>query len=152
MRHIKAEHIAAPLLAACAIAAVIALSAHGTLQSRREAQATMHMTSGDPQRGAQAIISFGCGSCHQIAHIPGATGRVGPDLTKVAEPVYAGAVANRPEDVSHWIQDPRAMRPDTAMPDLGVDPQTARDIVAYLYLQNNIPFWRRFGAGDPARY
>jgi cytochrome c2 len=32
-----------------------------------------------------------------------------------------------------WIQEPRRVSPDTAMPDTGVTPEHARDIVAFLY-------------------
>jgi cytochrome c1 len=32
-----------------------------------------------------------------------------------------------------WIQDPQAIRPHTAMPNLHVGEEDARDIAAYLY-------------------
>jgi cytochrome c1 len=32
-----------------------------------------------------------------------------------------------------WLQDPQAIRPQTAMPNLGVGEEDARDIAAYLY-------------------
>jgi cytochrome c len=32
-----------------------------------------------------------------------------------------------------WIQHPQALSPGTAMPELGVNDQQARDIAAYLY-------------------
>jgi cytochrome c1 len=31
-----------------------------------------------------------------------------------------------------WLTSPQAVRPATAMPDLGITPQDARDIAAYL--------------------
>jgi cytochrome c1 len=34
-----------------------------------------------------------------------------------------------------WIEHPRAINPQTAMPELGVTPAQARDIAAYLYSQ-----------------
>jgi cytochrome c1 len=32
-----------------------------------------------------------------------------------------------------WIRQPREVRPGTAMPDVGLTDQEARDIAAYLY-------------------
>lgn len=89
---------------------------------------------GDPARGRTAIALYGCGSCHAIDGITGARGRVGPPLTGVAErTMIAGEVPNTPEMIVRWIRNPQAIEPGTAMPNLGVDERTARDIAAYLY-------------------
>lgn len=89
---------------------------------------------GDIQRGRQAIVDYGCGACHVIPGIRDATGRVGPRLTGFREQTYiAGHLANVPENLIRWIQDPREVAPGTAMPNLGVSEQEARDIAAYLY-------------------
>ena len=89
---------------------------------------------GDPGRGSQTIAAMGCGACHHIAGIPGANGMVGPPLDNVAERgILAGELANSPENMIRWIRDPQSVEPATAMPNLHIGEQSARDIVAYLY-------------------
>lgn len=92
------------------------------------------MPGGDAQRGAELIEVYGCPACHTIPGIRGADALVGPPLTGWSERVYiAGAVANTPENLILWLQDPQAIEPGTAMPNMGVTEQIARDIGAYLY-------------------
>jgi cytochrome c2 len=89
---------------------------------------------GDPDRGAQTIANMGCGACHHIAGIPGANGMVGPPLDNVAQRgILAGEIPNTPENMVSWIRDPQSVEPTTAMPNLHLDEQSARDVVAYLY-------------------
>ena len=86
------------------------------------------------QRGRESLAGFGCGSCHTIAGVTGARGRVGPPLTGVASrAIIAGELANTPENMVRWIRDPVAIEPNVAMPNLQVSEATARDMVAYLY-------------------
>ncbi|HTK50726.1 MAG TPA: c-type cytochrome [Gemmatimonadaceae bacterium] len=85
-------------------------------------------------RGKQSFAGFGCGSCHEIRGVRAAYGKIGPPLTGVAtRAIIAGQLANTPENMVRWIRDPQAVEPNTAMPNLGVTEQTARDMVAYLY-------------------
>lgn len=87
----------------------------------------------DPDRGAQALRLYGCVTCHVAPGIVGADQRVGPTLVGFTERRYvAGALPNTPENAIRWIVAPQEIEPGSAMPDMGVDPQTARDIVAYL--------------------
>jgi putative membrane protein len=89
---------------------------------------------GDVERGKTAISAMGCGACHTVDGVPGAHGEVGPPLTDVARrSIIAGELANTPDNMIRWIREPQAIEPYTAMPNLGVSEQTARDIVAYLY-------------------
>ena len=86
------------------------------------------------ERGRQSLAGFGCGSCHTIAGVTAAHGRVGPPLSGVASrSIIAGELANTPENMMHWIEDPPSVEPNTDMPNLGVTPAQARDIAAYLY-------------------
>lgn len=88
----------------------------------------------DAGRGRAAIVRHGCGACHVIPGIRTARGRVGPQLVDFANQMYvAGVLANVPENLVRWLQDPRGVDPLTAMPDLGVTEQEARDMAAYLY-------------------
>lgn len=89
---------------------------------------------GDPARGKQAIISYGCGACHEVPGIREAQGLVGPPLTHFASRAYiAGEVPNTADQLIRWIMVPQAIEPKTAMPVLGVSATAARDIAAYLY-------------------
>lgn len=89
---------------------------------------------GDPHRGREAVLRYGCGACHVIPGIRTATGRVGPKLEDLREQVYlAGLLPNTPENLVHWIRQPRQVDPRSAMPDLQVTEEDARDIAAYLY-------------------
>ncbi len=89
---------------------------------------------GSPQHGAAAIIRYGCFSCHEIAGIRRATGRVGLKLHDIREQMYIGGVlANSPDNMAEWLCNPRKFSPETAMPDLEVVGQDVPDITAYLY-------------------
>jgi cytochrome c2 len=88
----------------------------------------------DHERGQQIMGAYGCPSCHVIPGVRGATGKVGPPLTGVADRVYlAGRVANEPHNMIDWIRNPQKIDPQTAMPNTGVTERDARDIAAYLY-------------------
>lgn len=94
-------------------------------------------------QGAALIARYGCGSCHQIAGIPGATSQVAPPLTSYHQRSYiAGNLPNNTDNLIRWIVDPQAIEPGTAMPDLGVTPEEARHITAYLYNQPSTVFNR----------
>lgn len=89
---------------------------------------------GDPLRGTLAIQSYGCGACHVVPGIAGANSLVGPPLVAWAERRYiAGKLPNQPEFLIEWIRFPQAIEPGSAMPNMGVTEQEARDISAYLY-------------------
>lgn len=95
------------------------------------------ITGGDPGRGRQAVARYGCGGCHSIPRVPQAAGLVGPPLAGIGGRVYlAGRLENTPENMVAWIAHPRAIDPQTAMPDLGVTPRDAHDIAAFLYTLN----------------
>ena len=102
---------------------------------RPDWQAASHQIhDGDPDRGAQVMIDYGCGACHSIPGVTGARGSVGPHLDGFAERAYvAGVLPNAPGGLVRWLVDPVAHSPMTAMPDLGVTEADARDMAAYLY-------------------
>jgi cytochrome c len=86
-----------------------------------------------PARGAAAIGVYGCGSCHTIPGIRGADALVGPPLDRVASRTYiAGVMANTRDNLVRWIKDPPGVDPLTAMPNLRVNDDDARDIARYL--------------------
>jgi cytochrome c len=71
-------------------------------------------TGGNPQRGREAIVSYGCGACRSYV---------------------GGNLPNSPENLETWIRHPRQADPHAAMPELSVTEADARDIAAYLYHQ-----------------
>jgi cytochrome c1 len=92
------------------------------------------LTGGDPQRAAALIQRYGCGSCHTIPGVAGAHAVVGPPLDRFALRSYiAGHLNNDAGTLVQWIQHPRRLDDRTAMPEMGVTEQDARDIAAYLY-------------------
>jgi putative membrane protein len=92
------------------------------------------LVNADVDRGSAAIRKYGCGSCHTIPGITGAQGLVGPPLGQVASRVYiAGVLPNEPDNMIRWLENPPAVDPKTAMPNMGVSVRDARDIAAYLY-------------------
>ena len=97
------------------------------------------------QQGVQVILQRGCGSCHTIPNIPGASGTIGPNLGPHDDvpalgkrPMIAtypnGTVPNNSvDDLAKWIADPPSLKPGTTMPKLGLSPDEAAAAAAYLY-------------------
>ena len=119
------------VLAVLAAGAILALTActGGKVTSTYTVE-----TGGDAARGAQVINQFRCGACHIIPGIHDARGLVGPPLNYFAERTFVGGeVPNTPDNLVHWIESPKSIEPGTAMPELGLNEQQARDVAAYLY-------------------
>ncbi len=92
--------------------------------------------------GRRLIASYGCGSCHYIPGIPGADARIGPPLDRFYERSYiAGQLPNTWGNLIQWIQEPQQLKPGTAMPDMGITPDQAFEIAAYLYHQPSPTDW-----------
>lgn len=86
------------------------------------------------KEAAVALIQAkGCGGCHKIPGVPGAVGTVGPDLAGIgSRPKIAGVLDNNPENLKRWLLNPPAVKPGTAMPNLGLTEEEAATIAAYL--------------------
>ena len=118
---------------ACALALIVVLAAAGCAPGERTGEASL-VPGGDPKRGAEVIRARECGTCHVIPGIVGAEGYVAAPLTQMARRTYiAGFLMNEPEVMVKWILDPPAFDAGTAMPNLGLSEQQARDAAAYLY-------------------
>lgn len=95
---------------------------------------TRELSIGDAERGLVLVQEYGCHSCHYIPGARGPKAWVGPPLTAWAKRHYIiGSMPNTVENLQSWLQEPQRISPGTAMPDLGVTQQDARDISAYLY-------------------
>src|SRR4051812_17870266 len=119
----------ATLAAAVLVVAVVGVPlqfARERKQLRDHAAATV---GGDPDRGESLFIQYGCGSCHAVSGVRNATGSVGPPLDGIAlRVIIGGHLNNTPDNMQKWIRDPQHVAPGTAMPDLNVGADDARDI------------------------
>jgi cytochrome c2 len=120
-----------------AIIFVVAFIAIVYKYTEQRSRMRMHAASevaGDPRRGESMFIQYGCGSCHALKDVRTAVGSVGPPLDGIAtRTIIAGHLANTPENMEMWIRNPQQVSPGTAMPNLRVGEQDARDITAFLY-------------------
>ena len=88
---------------------------------------------GDVARGHDLIERHACGACHVIPGVHGADGLVGPPLESFSRRSYiAGELPNNAANLQRWLLNPPAVEPHTAMPNLGLTPDEARDMAAYL--------------------
>ena len=122
------------------VSVLLALSAAGIIaygyedQRRELERRAADLTGGSPSAGREAVLRYGCESCHSIPGVPRANGLVGPPLGGIASRVYvAGVLQNTPDNLVLWLRDPQGVDPKTAMPFLGVSEDDARHIAAFLY-------------------
>ena len=88
----------------------------------------------EARHGAELIAQHGCGSCHVIPGIRGATGKVGPPLNQIgAQAVIGGMLPNNDDNLIKWIRTPQSVVPGNAMPNTELSDHDARDIAAYLH-------------------
>jgi cytochrome c1 len=114
--------------------ALLVLACLASACENRDRRTAVQLTGGNPDRAASAIRKYGCGSCHTIPGIDGASALVGPPLNRLGRRSYiAGHLANNPDTLVRWIRHPHSFKQTTAMPEMGVGEQEARDIAAYLY-------------------
>lgn len=99
----------------------------------REMQSAPASAPADAQRGKRALYQYACNACHTIPGVTSAHPRVGPPLAGIGNrALIAGVLANTPENLERWLRETQQVKPMTAMPQLGVTQQDARDIAAYL--------------------
>src|SRR3954466_16157400 len=99
--------------------------------ARREA---MRLTGGNPERGRHLVGYYGCNACHTITDVAGPRGKAGPPLDGIPDRSFlAGELPNTSENLQRWIREPHAVEPKTAMPEMGVSEQDAKDLAAFLY-------------------
>ena len=114
------------------VSLTLALSACGPGKETKRWAADV--TGGDPERGRAAIQHYGCLACHTIQGLGQSDALVGPPLTRMAGRSYlAGNMQNNAANLTHFIQHPRQVHNDTAMPEMNVTESDARDIAAFLY-------------------
>ncbi|MHB8755021.1 MAG: c-type cytochrome [Candidatus Acidiferrales bacterium] len=115
----------------CVLAGCFALAGCAGGKTARSYGIAIH---GNPRHGKALIQAYGCGACHIIPGVHDARGLVGPPLIYFGErTMIAGEIPNVPDNLVRWVENPPAIEPKTAMPDLGVTHAQAVDIAAYLY-------------------
>lgn len=108
-------------------------AAYRDLEARPEKKREEAAAPPDQARGKKAIEQYACATCHVIPGVTGATVPVGPSLRELASRSYvAGVLPNTRANLVRWIRAPQAVKPGTAMPDLGVSERDARDMAAFL--------------------
>src|SRR5256714_1316578 len=116
------------------IAVVAALGFQNHSKRHYVRQEAMRLTGGNPSRGKELVGYYGCNACHTITDVAGPRGKAGPPLDGVAERGFlAGELPNTSQNMQRWIREPHSVEPKTAMPDMGVTEQDAKDITAFLY-------------------
>lgn len=90
-------------------------------------------TTGMAADGARIFEARTCQNCHRIAGTA-AAGRIGPDLTHVADrqTLGAGVLENDADNLARWISNPQRFKPGCHMPDMRLSEHDARAIAAYL--------------------
>ena len=105
------------------IAAIIALTAYGTMNMEEEPDAATHEAGYSPVAAGQAFYeSSNCTTCHRIN---GEGKRVGPDLSHVGSRL-------KPDYMKNWLRDPETFVPDTQMPATMANSRELDELVAYL--------------------
>jgi cytochrome c oxidase subunit II len=84
--------------------------------------------------GEKLFQAKGCVGCHSLTAVNAPKGMIGPNLANVGARSYigAGSFKNTDETLARWIQNPQAMKKGVLMPNLGVTPEEAKSLVAFL--------------------
>ncbi len=84
--------------------------------------------------GEKLFLAKGCVGCHSLAAVDAPKGMIGPNLANVGARSFigAGSFKNTDENLARWIQNPQALKKGVLMPNLGVTPEEAKSLVAYL--------------------
>ena len=84
--------------------------------------------------GEKLFLAKGCVGCHALNAVDAPKGMIGPNLANIGARSFigAGSFKNTDEILARWIQNPQAMKKGVLMPNLGVTPEEAKSLVAYL--------------------
>ncbi len=134
MRYLKGPQVSNSLLLAVAVIGLAGIASTGCSRSSQAEQIAVAATGGSAAKGSADVARYGCGSCHIIPGVSGASGLVGPPLVGIGNRIYiAGVLQNTPPNMIRWIENPPAVDEHTVMPNLGVTHQDAIDIAGFLY-------------------
>ena len=84
-----------------------------------------------PPPGKALYLAKGCAGCHTIEGV--SAGTVGPNLSKEGgKDNIAGVLPMNKDNLMKWLANPPAVKPGTAMPNLGLNPQEQSDLADYI--------------------
>ncbi len=116
------------------VIAAALLSVSCNAPERKTAGTAVPVVVGIRDNGKQLIEKYACLACHRIPGFDGAQGSLGPSLEGItSHATIAGGAPNNVETMTAYLQNPQAVHPDATMPALGMTPEEARDITAYLF-------------------
>ena len=100
--------------------------------------ATCMAQQGNAEEGRRLLAAKGCAACHRIPGVAPHQAAAAPPLDHIGRQSYlAGKLPNNAANMARWIMHPRRINPGSAMPELDITAQEARDMTAYLYQQGN---------------
>jgi cytochrome c oxidase subunit 2 len=85
--------------------------------------------------GAELFLKHGCAACHAVRGLPGAGGRIGPDLTHLGARAFLGAglLPNTVDNIDRFIRATRDFKPAARMPSYAaLPPGESAAIAAWL--------------------
>ncbi|HZR01152.1 MAG TPA: c-type cytochrome [Chloroflexota bacterium] len=96
------------------------------------AVATGGATEANAPPGKALFLAKGCAGCHTIDGV--SSGTVGPNLTHEASKDNIAGVLSpvNKDNLMKWISNPPAVKPGTAMPNLGLSQQELSDVADYI--------------------
>jgi cytochrome c oxidase subunit 2 len=91
----------------------------------------------EAKRGRELFVSLACSGCHTIRGLTAGKFPGAPELTNVAskKSIVGGVLSPvNEENLRRWISNPPAVKPGTAMPNLGLSEQQVTDLVNFLLI------------------
>ena len=84
--------------------------------------------------GERLFTTKGCIGCHSLQAVNAPKGMVGPNLANIGARSYiaAGTLKNTDENLAHWVRDPQGIKKGVLMPNLGINENEAKALVAFL--------------------
>jgi cytochrome c oxidase subunit II len=85
-------------------------------------------------QGEKLFTAKGCIGCHSLVAYQAPQGMIGPNLANVGARTYiaAATLKNTDDNLAHWIMNPQGIKEGVLMPNLGVKPEEAKALAAYL--------------------
>jgi cytochrome c oxidase subunit 2 len=84
--------------------------------------------------GEKLFLSKGCVGCHALNAYEAPKGLIGPNLANLGARTHiaAGTLENTDENLAHWIMNPQSVKQGVLMPNLGINADEAKALVAFL--------------------
>jgi cytochrome c2 len=109
--------------------------------------------SGDAAKGKQIFDSVGCRGCHVYEKDSAARRTEASDQRDYAPNLWNVADKAKPEWIYSWVKNPKAMWPETKMPDLRLSDAEAANVTAFLLTLKSEKAYPdpKYGPGEEAK-